>query len=89
MAAAGATYGWVHAFQDDPMFVTGLWDTTATYLKARNISQACVQRWVPQRKLWRETPMCFATNFFVARRAWFASETTHRLLATLTLTPNP
>ena len=40
MAAAGATYGWVHAFQDDPMFVTGLWDTTATYLKARNISQA-------------------------------------------------
>ena len=71
------------------MFVTGLWETTATYLKARNISQACVQRWVPQRKMWRETPMCFATNFFVARRAWFASETTHRLLATLTLNPNP
>ena len=40
MAATGATYGWVHAFQDDPMFVTGLWETTATYLKARNISQA-------------------------------------------------
>ena len=35
----GATYGWVHAFRDDPMFVTGLWDTTASYLKARNISQ--------------------------------------------------
>ena len=33
-----------------------------------------MQRWVPQRKLWRETPMCFATNFFVARRAWFASD---------------
>ena len=36
----GATYGWVHAFRDDPMFVTGLWETTASYLKARNISQA-------------------------------------------------
>ena len=39
LQAAGATYGWVHAFRDDPMFVTGLWETTAAYLKARNISQ--------------------------------------------------
>ena len=35
----GATYGWVHAFRDDPMFVTGLWETTAAFLSARNISQ--------------------------------------------------
>ena len=53
------------------MFVTGLWELTARFLAARGVSEEAVHRWVPQGRRWPETPMCFATNFFVARRAWF------------------
>ena len=40
MEAAGATYGWVHAFRDDPMFVTGLWQAFARPC-ARACARAC------------------------------------------------
>jgi hypothetical protein len=48
MVAANATYGWLHAYRDDPMFVTGLWETAADHLKELALDERCVQRWVPQ-----------------------------------------
>ena len=73
VAAANATYGWVHAYRDEPVFVTGLWELTKAHLASRSIPEDVVHAWVPDGR-WDETPMCFATNCFLARRAWFASD---------------
>ena len=32
MAAANASYAWVHAYRDEDVFVTGLWEETAAFL---------------------------------------------------------
>ena len=32
MALANATYGWIHAFRDEQLFVTGLWDLTHEFM---------------------------------------------------------
>ena len=74
MAAANASYAWIHAYRDDPMFVTGLWEETKAFLTARGISEAFVHRWLPGGATWPMTPMCFATNCFLARRSWFLSD---------------
>eukprot|EP00966_Prymnesium_polylepis_P096842 2243678-Prymnesium_polylepis.2 len=74
MAIANATYGWVHAFRDEQLFVTGLWELTAEFMRERGVAEDTVHAWVPTGRRWAETPMCFATNCFVARRAWFTSE---------------
>ena len=74
MAVANATYAWIHAFRDEPLFVTGLWDLTRDFLRARGIDEDRVHSWVPGGKSWPETPMCFATNCFLARRSWSASD---------------
>ena len=108
LLAANASYAWVHAYRDEPVFVAGLWETTAAFLRAEGIGQShstharcpdsgCVQcavhhrgrcpvratgidearvhAWVPggEEATWEATPMCFATNCFVARREWFLS----------------
>lgn len=73
LAAANGTYGWVHAFQDEQLFVSGLWNLTARFLSSRGIDEGAVHEWVPQGRRWPESPMCFATNCFVARRRWFTS----------------
>ena len=39
MARANATYGWIHAYRDDPLFVTGLWETTRAFLRSRRLSE--------------------------------------------------
>ena len=75
MAAAGASYGWLHAYRDEDVFVTGLWETTRRFLRDEGggIDEAAVHAWVPGGHTWPETPMCFATNCFLARRSWFTS----------------
>ena len=75
MAAAGASYGWLHAYRDEDAFVTGLWETTRRFLRDEGggIDEAAVHAWVPGGHTWPETPMCFATNCFLARRSWFTS----------------
>ena len=51
------------------VFVTGLWDLTSRFLASLNISTDRVTRWLPGGEgEWARTPMCFATNCFVARR---------------------
>ena len=83
LEAANASYGWLHAYADEQMFVTGLWDTVAEWMRAREIDEWRVQRWVPLGRKWEATPMCFATNVFVARRDFFASEGYRSLLEAL------
>lgn len=81
-----ASYGWVHAYRDEAVFVTGLWAQTKRFLDARGVDEAAIHAWVPGGKKWYETPMCFATNCFVARLSWFASETYWRYFEALDAT---
>ena len=74
MARHNASYAWLHAYRDEQAFVTGLWGAAHAHLLARGVDEQRVHDWVPEARKWFETPMCFATNFFVARVSWFASE---------------
>ena len=74
MRDANASYAWIHAFRDEAVFTTGLLEETQRFLNAHDIDEARVHTWVPGAKRWWESPMCFATNCFLARRAWFVSE---------------
>ena len=86
---ANASYAWIHAFRDEPVFVTGLWDTTARFLLQEGINVSAVNAWLPvgeaatSTALWPQHRMCFATNFFVARRAFFLSAAYQRYLSAL------
>jgi hypothetical protein len=73
MDAMNASYAWIDAYRDEDVFVTGLWATTKRHLDSRGIDEGVVHAWVPGGKRWPETPMCFATNCFLARRSWFLS----------------
>jgi len=73
MVSSNATYAWIHAYRDEPVFVTGLWEATASFLDAMGIGQARIHAWMPEGDTWVAKPMCFATNCFIARVAWFAS----------------
>ena len=73
MREGNASYAWVHAYRDEPVFVTGLWEHTKRFLDARGIDSARIDAWVPGGHTWVETPMCFATNCFVARLSWLTS----------------
>jgi hypothetical protein len=55
--------------------VSGLWEATAAFMRHRRIDPERVHSWVPGGKQWAQTPMCFATNCFIARVSWFASGT--------------
>ena len=74
MVVANASYAWIHAYRDEAVFVTGLWEATQHFLKSRAIDESIIHRWVPGGARWPDEPMCFATNCFVARREWFMGE---------------
>ena len=73
MVGANASYAWIHAYRDEPVFVSGLWEHAAAFLAAEGIDEARVHSWVPDGRPWPQSPMCFATNCFLARTAWFRS----------------
>ena len=74
MQDSNASYAWIHAFRDEQVFVTGLWERTKKFLEAKGIDERKIHAWVPDGKQWNDTPMCFATNCFLARLSWFRSE---------------
>jgi len=43
-------------------------------MRELQIDEERIHSWLPQGRRWPETPMCFATNCFLARREWFVSE---------------
>lgn len=52
-------------------------DATKRFLDERSIDEAKIHAWLPHAddhkgRHWDNNPMCFATNCFLARRAWFA-----------------
>ena len=108
MADKNATYGWIHAYRDEQMFVAGLWDVTVAFLNELTHNDTHpemtleskvqeIDEWVPgDGTTWQESPMCFATNCFIAKLSFFrgryarSSMPPTRLPATvLTHTPSP
>jgi hypothetical protein len=89
MVRANASYGWLHAYRDEAVFVRGLWETTRAFLAREGLDERRVREWLPASSseglsdAWDDARMCFATNCFLARRDWFTSAQYQRYFGAL------
>jgi hypothetical protein len=89
MVRANASYGWLHAYRDEAVFVRGLWETTRAFLAREGLDEQRVREWLPASSseglsdAWDDARMCFATNCFLARRDWFTSAQYQRYFGAL------